>query len=590
MAHDCAPITPTKPPVFTVTVAGPERHDGEAPYTYVVHADDERTARALVLAYHAASQELRMVELRIDTDHGPVWRFGFDPAIRPDVVHVPRHSFPGAPAWQDDTPGQAWNDMRPPAEQAQMLAALTAEHHLLEVARDFGMHVAHMDIDVSEVPACPARDAVLHVMQLRARRALSPGRLTPDGANTMPFILGTAHIRALTTAICDRDLAGGVEPDEVGQILTDANYHAVNLNAGTDEDPPPYFHNRVATGHCALLKAADCYRFQIQDLGTETGVAAYGAVGKLRTELIEALGVDDDYRMRFEWDAADGWPLLNAVPAAVRRAEALIEHYQDLDDIEELSQPDWGQHISDMIADLLRYAHDARMDPFGLLDTGLTHFHAETREPELPPELKQAEASVLRLLVATSAGQGQRDYDFCDTLEGEIVYPGPCDNPQPNHACGCLESLIGMESLRRTTTFAVAEVAITRTELHRALAKAHNLTEDDARYSDISAVAADMLAVAARFPVGAVLGRSHRRYRRRLTGTPPGDPPTAPADHSDTDDELKLWTVGVRLHRDYAFTVEASDEDAAMDAVCESFNKGSNIVDHSTDVHVSLAA
>ena len=50
-----------------MTVAGPERHDGEAPYTYVVHAADEPTARALVLTYHAASNELRMTEVRIDT-------------------------------------------------------------------------------------------------------------------------------------------------------------------------------------------------------------------------------------------------------------------------------------------------------------------------------------------------------------------------------------------------------------------------------------------------------------------------------------------------------------------------------------------
>ena len=31
MAHDCVPVTPPPAPVFTVTVAGPERHYGDAP-------------------------------------------------------------------------------------------------------------------------------------------------------------------------------------------------------------------------------------------------------------------------------------------------------------------------------------------------------------------------------------------------------------------------------------------------------------------------------------------------------------------------------------------------------------------------------
>jgi hypothetical protein len=592
MLPDCAPDRLLEPPVFTVTVAGPERHDGEAPYTYVLHAADEPTARALVLAYHAASNELRMTEFRIDTNNGPVWRFGYDPALRPDVVFVPHQSFPGAPAWPDDTPGQAWHDIRSPAEQAQMGAVLAAERHRLEVARDFGLDVAPMDIDLSEAPARPARDAVLHVMQLRARRALSPGRPIPDGADTMPFILGTAHIRALTTAICDRDLAGGVEADEVGQILTDANYQAVNHANGTDEDPPPYFHHRLTVDHWALLKAADCYRFQIQDLGTETGVAAHGGVSRLRTELIAALGVDEDgYRMRFEWDAADGWPLLHAVPAAVRRAEALIEHYQGFDGIEELSPPDWGQHISDMIADLLRYAHDTDKDPFGLLDTGLVHFHAETRQPELQPVPSQTENPVLRLLVSTAATQGRDTYDFCRTLPGEIVYPGPCAHPQPFGACGCTNSLMGVDSRQRTTTFEVADVPISREELHRVLAKAESSAPDGADADGVVQLAEEMLAVAARFPLGAVLGRTHRRYRRRLTGAPPTDPPSLPDRDTDEDeDELPTWTVRVSETYDYEFTVEARDEDQAKEVGWDRFGDGSQVVDHASEIHVGLAA
>ncbi|MBS2531953.1 hypothetical protein KGQ20_04135 [Catenulispora sp. NF23] len=589
MARDYVPAASAQPPVFTVTVAGPERHDGEAPYTYVMHAADERTARALALAYHAASHELRIVGFRIDNRDGPVWRSGFDPAIRPDVVHVPRHSFPGAPAWPDDTPGQAWRDMRPAAEQARIATTLVAEFHRLEVARDFGLDVADMDIGRSEAPAVPARDAVLHVMQLRARRALSPGRPPTEGADTIPIILGTAHIRALTTAICDLDLANGVEPDDVGQVLTDANYTAASLAADTDEDPPPYFHHRLDVDQWPLLKAADCYLFQIRDVGNEAAVAAHNAAGRVRTELIKALGVDaDDYRMRFEWDAADGWPLLHAVPAPVRRAEALIEHYQQLDHTEELSTPDWGQHISDMIADLLHYAHGTAMDPVGLLDTGLIHFHAETRGPDTQPEPKPAEAPVLRLLVATSATQGREAYDFCRTLPGEIVYPGPCLHPQPFGACGCTYSLMGVDSLERTTTFEVAEVPISREELLRVLAKAESGATDGADAAGVAQLAEEMLALAERFPLAAVLGRTHRRYRRRpLASAPPTAPPPTPAPE---DDEPKQWTVRVSMRRDHEYTVEAVDEDGAMNAAWDAFDEDRNIVDQDTDVSVRLAA
>lgn len=590
MADDYAVITPE--PVFTVTVAGPERHDGEAPYTYVVHADDEPAARALVLAYHAASHELRMTEVRIDTDHGPVWRFGFDPAIRPDVVHIPHYSFPGAPTWPDDTPGQAWSDMRPLAEEIRISRTLAAEYHRLEVARDFGLPVADIDIDHAEPPAVPGRDAVLHVMQLRARRTLSPGRPPTKGADIIPFILGTAHIRALTTAICDRDLANGVAPDEVGQILTDANYTAVNLTADTVEDPPAYYHRRLDVDNWALLKAADCYHFQIQGVGTVAAAGALRSVEELRGELIEALGVDpDDYRMRFEWDAADGWPLLHDVPAPVRRAEALIEQYQGLDHIEELSTPDWGQHISDMIADLLHYANaDQNMDPWARLNMGVQHFAEEAKKQQHIPQ-GEPETAMLPLLVATSAGQGQRTTDFCHTLPGEILYPPSecqhCDDPRFEQTC---HTLIGAQTNRATTTFEVAEVPISRAGLHLMLAKAWGVPEGDIEASDIANVADQMIATAVRFPIGAVLEKTGRRFRRRRSGTGPADPPETPAPQPAEDDEPKLWTVQASQRRDYQYTVEAVDEDGAMDAAWDAFDENRNIVDHDSDVRVSLAA
>ena len=276
------------------------------------------------------------------------------------------------------------------------------------------------------------------------------------------------------------------------------------------------------------------------------------------------------------------------MPAAVRRAEALIEHYQRLNNIEELSTPDWGQHISDMIADLMRYAHDADMDPVRLLDTGLMHFHAETSEPDLPPTPRQAETSALRLLVSTSATQGRDAHDFCRTLPGEIVYPGPCLHPQRYSVCGCTYSLMGVDSRERTTTFEVAEVPISREELLRVVAKAESGAPDGADAAGVAQLAEEMLALASRFPLGAVLGRTHRRYRRRpVASAPPTAPPPTPAPE---DEEPKQWTVRVSMRRDHEYTVEAVDEDGAMDAAWDTFDEDRNIVDHDTDVSVRLAA
>lgn len=42
---------------FTVTVEGPERHDGESPYTYVVSATDGKAAGAFVLAMFRKEQD-----------------------------------------------------------------------------------------------------------------------------------------------------------------------------------------------------------------------------------------------------------------------------------------------------------------------------------------------------------------------------------------------------------------------------------------------------------------------------------------------------------------------------------------------------
>jgi hypothetical protein len=86
----------------TVTVAGPERHDGEKPYTYVLWATDLDAARTLALAHHIIAQELTF------DWHTGGW-------CHPDAQVVEgegEDTFTGVPAWPSDEMGRAWSDLR----------------------------------------------------------------------------------------------------------------------------------------------------------------------------------------------------------------------------------------------------------------------------------------------------------------------------------------------------------------------------------------------------------------------------------------------------------------------------------------------
>ncbi|MET8863484.1 hypothetical protein ABZW11_11055 [Nonomuraea sp. NPDC004580] len=70
-----------------MTVAGTERFDGEAPYTWVVEAADMGSAIRKAVAYHTCSVDQRLCDLEVD---------------------VPR-TFEGLPSADC---GYAWNDLR----------------------------------------------------------------------------------------------------------------------------------------------------------------------------------------------------------------------------------------------------------------------------------------------------------------------------------------------------------------------------------------------------------------------------------------------------------------------------------------------
>lgn len=124
-----------------------------------------------------------------------------------------------------------------------------------------------------------------------------------------------------------------------------------------------------------------------------------------------------------------------------------------------------------------------------------------------------------RVLVATSARQGERSSDFSWTVEGELViWPFECDADREDidGGCGCRRSWIGAASARATTTARVAELFASAAEYVEALRdslRAHGWYEGAgpaevaAIDADLEAVAGTLLDVAGTYPTGTVLER-----------------------------------------------------------------------------------
>jgi hypothetical protein len=125
----------------------------------------------------------------------------------------------------------------------------------------------------------------------------------------------------------------------------------------------------------------------------------------------------------------------------------------------------------------------------------------------------------MRLLTATSERQGERDGDFCHTIEGELVLVGlVCADdqrkPDGDGSCGCGRAFSGMSSMRATTTALVRDLDVSIDDVKLAVEGYYVST--GLGPSDIGGAAfADLVAetlvsmeeAAEGFPVGSVVGR-----------------------------------------------------------------------------------
>jgi hypothetical protein len=128
-------LGPAPLPVFTVTVAGPARHDGEAPYTYALHAADQAQAQLIATAWCIVEQEL-------DLDG-----YGEPCEADTEIVHGSWDTFDGPPTWPQGLPGNAWTDLREESEALVMAWAYDIVTAPGGPGADVGERAGHPELD-----------------------------------------------------------------------------------------------------------------------------------------------------------------------------------------------------------------------------------------------------------------------------------------------------------------------------------------------------------------------------------------------------------------------------------------------------------
>lgn len=117
---------------------------------------------------------------------------------------------------------------------------------------------------------------------------------------------------------------------------------------------------------------------------------------------------------------------------------------------------------------------------------------------------------MLKLLVATSRGQGERPGDFCFAVDGELVYLGfVCarDQEDPDGGCGCGRAFTGLNSGKASTTAEVRELDLSEDDLRMAIGSSLEQAGWEHPEAHIAGMAEDLLELAEDLPVGVLIGR-----------------------------------------------------------------------------------
>ena len=117
----------------------------------------------------------------------------------------------------------------------------------------------------------------------------------------------------------------------------------------------------------------------------------------------------------------------------------------------------------------------------------------------------------MKVLVATSETQGEKEFGYCRTVDGELVWlPDPCDD----HHCGCGRAFAGVDSRRATSTAEVVDSPDMRTRTWIAQVRVA-LAAQGLRPACADHLLTDMQRAIRELPVGAIVERSGRRIRVR---------------------------------------------------------------------------
>ncbi len=126
--------------------------------------------------------------------------------------------------------------------------------------------------------------------------------------------------------------------------------------------------------------------------------------------------------------------------------------------------------------------------------------------------------ALLPILVATREKQGQRknDFSWCDEDE-PVRFASECDGESVDGRCGCRRSMSGMKSLKGTTTFKTVHSKMTRGEYVAMLRACYEKSGFLKLCGEVEVEreAAELLSLAAAFPVGLVIEKRGNSVKQR---------------------------------------------------------------------------
>ena len=125
----------------------------------------------------------------------------------------------------------------------------------------------------------------------------------------------------------------------------------------------------------------------------------------------------------------------------------------------------------------------------------------------------------MKYLVSTTKTQGVRKNDFSHADKGEILtFPTECDGESIDGGCGCRRSLVGVNTLKATTTFEVVDDDVNLVDEVLKYYRSYGdmlthlemmeFTDEDARI---------ISTVANAFPVGAIVERRCNKFVERIS-------------------------------------------------------------------------